>query len=173
MALLFAHPPLLLELPYTCAWQPPPLPSPTHIHNPNPPTTPSFQLLSLNHTLQSTLVLSLHPALAFSAALQRTMQIQQACNVDGAPGCIFLFHINWMNERFFCSPSLPIIIRGVSSERDWRQCEKLSKRGLGCEWLDFRGSKAPKEPWRSSVVCGGLCETEGPWACVCVCWGGI
>lgn len=93
-------------------------PSPTHIHNPNPPTTPSFQLLSLNHTLQSTLVLSLHPALAFSAALQRTMQIQQACSEQGALRCIFLFHINLMDERFFCSPSYPIIKRGVSSERD-------------------------------------------------------
>lgn len=30
------------------------------------------------------------------------------------------------------------------------------------EWLDFRGSKAHGDPWRSSAVLGGLCETGAP-----------
>lgn len=69
MAPLFAHLPLLQSLPYTCALQSSECPSPRPQHP-----------LCLSHTLQSTLVLTLHPALAFSAALQRTMHIQQAYN---------------------------------------------------------------------------------------------
>lgn len=40
---------------------------------------------------------------------------------------------------------------------------RLQRREWAGEWLDFRGSKAHKELWRSSVVWGGLWETEAPW----------
>lgn len=42
-------------------------------------------------------------------------------------------------------------VRGASGRREWAG-----------EQLDFRGSKAHREPRRSSAVCGGLCETGAP-----------
>lgn len=72
-----------------------PLLSKTYTHTHTTPIPPLPPPSIFYHTPQSTLVLNLHPALAFSASLQRTMQIQQAYNV--APLCrLFLFNIKFI-----------------------------------------------------------------------------
>lgn len=103
MALLFAPPLLLLELSYTCALQQSPPPQDTHTHThttPICPYAPSSHLLSHNPNHFSSQFTS---CISVSAALQRTILIQQAYNAhhpSRAPLLVSYYSYYYSCKRF-------------------------------------------------------------------------